>query len=186
MAMLRREREDLERLSRDRERLAKAAADQRAAELRADFQRQLAATYSFDQDSVWKEAMRVADEAVSHAQRVIADRCEELGIPASFAPGLNLYWHGRGENAIKDRRAELTKVAYTRIEALAKDAKLKIGLAASEIRVQLLSGSLETDEAKLFLRAMPTPEEMMPKIELRELEDAAAAAAKRREQWLLQ
>jgi len=50
--MIRRERKDLDRLSRDRERLAKAAA--RAAELKADFEQQIATVYSFDNDSVWK------------------------------------------------------------------------------------------------------------------------------------
>jgi hypothetical protein len=180
MTMQRREREDLERLSRDRERLAKGVVDQRAKELKAEFQNQLSACYSFDQDEVWKEVMRVANEAVSHAQRVVADRCKELGIPPEFAPGPgSIYWVERGENAMKDRRAELTKRAYTRIEAEAQKAKVKIGLAASEIRVQLLSGSLESEEAKRFLAAMPTAEEMMPKFTLREIEDAAAKAKDR-------
>jgi len=183
MAMQRREREDLERLSRDRERLAKAVVDQRAKELKAEFQDQLSACYSFDQDEVWKEAERIANEAVSQAQSVIADRCKQLGIPADFAPGLNLYWHARGQNASKDRRAELTKRADTRIDAEAQRAKVKIGLAASEIRVQLLSGSLESEEAKRFLASMPSAEEMMPKFTLREIEDAAAKAKQR---WMLQ
>jgi hypothetical protein len=181
--MLRREREDLERLSRDRERLAKAAADARAAELKADFEQQLATIYSFDQDEVWKEAHEVADQVARQGNSDIAKRCEQLGIPPKFAPSLNLGWRGRGENAITERRAELRKVAYTRIDALAKDAKTRISLAASEIRVQLVSGSLESDEAKKFLESMPTAADMMPKFSLKEIEDDAAKA---RPRWLLE
>lgn len=74
MAMLRREREDLERLSRDRERLAKAGVDARAAELKADFEQQLAAEYSWDQNEVWKVAYLRAEEVVRQANSDIVGR----------------------------------------------------------------------------------------------------------------
>ena len=47
-------------LVRKQEKLAKTAAAQRAAELRADFEAQLSAIYSYDQDQVWKQAHAAA------------------------------------------------------------------------------------------------------------------------------
>jgi hypothetical protein len=104
--MLRRERESLERLSRDVEQLAKADADVRAKELATDFEQQLAAIYSFDQQPVWEEAHRLADVAVNQAQSQIAEECVKLGIPQEFAPRISLRWDDSGANASKKRRAE--------------------------------------------------------------------------------
>jgi hypothetical protein len=53
---------------------------------------------------------------------------------------------------------------------MAKEAKKRASLNASDIRVQLLSGSLETEEAKEFLRTMPTAADLMPKFSLKEIE----------------
>lgn len=180
MTMPQHELNRLERMSRDQERADKARADARAAELKADFEEQISATYSFDQDEVWKEANKLAEEAVRNASRVIADRCQQLGIPKDFAPGLNLSWYGHGQNAMKDRRDELRKAACARIDALAKSAKAQIGMAASQCRVRLLSGSLESDDAKAFLASMPRPDDLMPKLALEEMEHT------RRKRWMLE
>ena len=50
------EREDLQRLVRQREKVLKAAARQRSAELLADFENQMGQEYSFDHDEVWEKA----------------------------------------------------------------------------------------------------------------------------------
>jgi hypothetical protein len=123
--MPRYEREMLERQTRDRERAAKVLTEERAAEMKADFERKLAASYSFDQDAVWKEAHRIAEEAMKQAKHLIAERCQQLGIPPQFSPGLDLYWRSRGENACSDRRAELRRVAYAEIEALGQERQGK-------------------------------------------------------------
>jgi hypothetical protein len=183
--MQRREREDLEKMSRDRERLAKAAADARAAELKANFEEQMAAQYSWDQDPVWKEAHALAAKATNEAEAAIKAQCAKLGIPPEFAPGLSLGWHGRGENAIKERRSEMRKVAYTRIESMVKDAKTKIGLACCEYRVKLMSGSLQSEEAKAFLESMPTVADLMPKLSLPKIQHVVDKAAEAyRQRWL--
>ena len=68
MSMTRTERTELGRLIRQRERVMKTAAAQRAAELRADFERQLAAEYQFDDDEVWKAATIAVKEVVRDAE----------------------------------------------------------------------------------------------------------------------
>jgi len=120
--MTKSEREDLQRLIRNREKVMKTAAVQRSAELLAEFEQQLASIYSWDQDEVWKEAHNAAVETVKATAQAIAERCEELGIPARFAPTISCSWSGRGENAIAQRRGELRSVARSRVDAIEKSA----------------------------------------------------------------
>ena len=156
------ERTDLARLIRHRERLAKSAASQRSAELLADAEHQLGAIYSFDDDETWAALHSSCDKAVKAAQVEIAKRCQELKIPKNFAPGLELRWYGRGENASKDRRAELRRMATTRIAAMEKSARTAIEGHSVEVQTELLAGGLTSDAAKLFLEKMPAVETLMP------------------------
>jgi hypothetical protein len=50
------EREALQVLIRQRERVLKSAAKQRSSELLADFENQLGSIYSYDNDNTWAEA----------------------------------------------------------------------------------------------------------------------------------
>src|SRR5262245_35972447 len=75
------EREDLQRLIRQREKVLKSAAKQRSAELIADFENQMGSEFSFDDDAVWERAAKATKHEVARAQKLIAARCRELGIP---------------------------------------------------------------------------------------------------------
>jgi hypothetical protein len=167
------ERDELARLCRRREKLAKAAATARASELRADFEKQMAAVYSFDRDEVWRRAYEVADAATEAANRAIADRCRTLGVPVEFAPSITTYWRSRGQNAVRERRDELRKVAYSRIDQKEKDAKFQIEQSSLEVQTRLVAGGLQSAEAKAFLDSMPTPEMLMPAFTVAEIEAAA-------------
>ena len=90
--MTKSEREDLQRLVRQRERVLTSAAKQRSAELLADFENQMGATYFADQDEVWKQVTEAAHQVVARAKEQIALRCREFGIPDQFAPSLSLSW----------------------------------------------------------------------------------------------
>jgi hypothetical protein len=116
--MTARERHDLAMLVRQRERVLKSAAQERSAELVADFERQLGTIYDWDQDEIWAQAHAVAQEMTLKASEAIARRCRELGIPKRFAPDLSLHWYGRGENAVGQRRTELRRMAVTEVKAL--------------------------------------------------------------------
>src|ERR1700729_1136347 len=99
------EREDLQRLIRQREKVLKSAAKQRSAELLADFENQMGSEFSFDQDEVWQKAAEEAAIEVRKAQQKVALRCRELGIPERFAPSLNIQWRNRGyDNVVKERK----------------------------------------------------------------------------------
>jgi hypothetical protein len=171
MSMTRGERTELIQLVRKREKVMKARAAERAAAMLADFDAATAKIYNFDEDEVWADAHKEAQAAIEMAQVQITARCKELGIPAEFAPGLSMYWHGRGQNAVRDRRVELRRAAKSRIEAIEKDANATIERLSLEAQTSILSNGLESDAAKSFLSALPPIEKLMPMIEHREIKE---------------
>jgi hypothetical protein len=74
------------------------------------FEEQLAKEFAFDEDATWKAAHEDPSAAVEAARCAIAERCEQCGIPKWARPELSVTWWERGENASKERRAELRKI----------------------------------------------------------------------------
>jgi hypothetical protein len=167
--MSRAEREDLQRLVRQREKVLKSAAKQRSAELIADFENQLGAEYSFDDDDVWREATQTAEQEIEKANSRIARRCAELGIPRRFAPSIRTQWFDRGENAVKGRRAELRKMAQSRIEAVERKAIVDIEQSCLEAQTQLAISGLTSDAARRFIEQLPSVEKLMPALSFGEV-----------------
>jgi hypothetical protein len=173
--MSRRDREDLAKLVRKREKLAKTKTESVAAERLADFEQQLASKYAPGDDPVWAELHQAADEAVTEADAKLGERCKELGIEDRFRPRVSAGWYSRGENAVAERRTELRAVAKSRIDADARVAKAEIERHSVEVQTQLISGGLESEEARRFLASMPTPQALMPAApSVAEIETAAA------------
>ena len=156
------ERADLGALVRRREKLHKTAAKQRSKELIADFEKQLDHHFSYDDDEIWKVAYASAEEATKKAQAIVAQQCRELGIPVEFAPSIQMGWAGQGENASKERRAELRRLAKTQIDALEAGAITEIERASVNQQTALIADGLTTEAANTFLEQMPTPETLMP------------------------
>jgi len=168
--MTQRDLESLLKVCRLRAKAAKDKTTELAAERRAEFEKQLATIFARDSDEVWKKLNEDADEFEAITNVKIAQRSRELGIPAAFAPRRSSYWAGRHENAGKDRRMELTKVAYRRIESDEKAAKAAIDAASGDIQLRLLADGLETAAAKAFLESMPAPEQLMPVFTVAEIQ----------------
>ena len=84
---------------------------------------QLASIYSFDQSEVWAQAHAAAEKALVEANAAIAENRRKLGIPERFAPGLVMGCYGRSENASRERRVELRRVAVARIAAIERDGR---------------------------------------------------------------
>jgi hypothetical protein len=177
-AMSRRDRDDLDKLARMRAQVAKANAAKRKAEPLADFEAQMATQYAYDDDEVWKAATEAADAAVKMAQQRIDERCAELGIPKAFRPGVNMYWHSRGENGVAQRRTELRRVATTQLDAMEKEARAAIDAKTSEVRAAILGGGLETAEARAFVESMPTAEALMPPLDIKAIRALRAESSR--------
>jgi hypothetical protein len=163
------EREELIRITKSRARLAKAGVDQHKAELLADFEQQMARMYD-PQEEAFQQVTQEAQEMVYNYNKLIEERCAELGIPAKLRPGLHISWFSRGENSTAGRRAELRRVAQTRLDAGAKRAKHQIDLAAQDVLEKLMVGSLGSVEARSFLESVPTADALMVPLSLPELE----------------
>jgi len=168
--MTKSEREDLQRLVRQREKVLKSAAKQRSTEVLADFENQMGQEYSFDDDHVWAEAAKIANATVSKAQEQIKVRCREIGIPDRFAPSISLGWHHRGYgNSLKERRDELRKMAQTAVEAQEQKAKTQIELSCLNAQEKLALAGLTSDAARGFIEALPSIADLMPRLSFAEI-----------------
>jgi hypothetical protein len=171
--MTKSERTELCALTRQREKLAKTAAAERAAELLADFEAQLARIYHFDDEPIWQASHEIARKALENTNAAIAARCEELGIPEEFAPALAMGWRGRNENSVKSRRDELRKVAVTHIAAMQKSAHTKIETHSVQLQSEIVANGLTSEVAKSFLERMPAIASLMPPLDAQALLNTA-------------
>jgi|SRR5271166_2973520 len=169
-AMTRAEREDLQRLVRQREKVLRSAAKQRSAELIADFENQLGSEYAFDDDAVWQKAVQEVEPEVRKAQAKVAVRCRELGIPERFAPSLSLRWNHRGyDNSIDKRKAELRRMAQAQVAAIEQKAFVEIEASCLEAQTNLALAGCTSDMARAFVESLPAIETLMPRLSYEEV-----------------
>lgn len=166
----RHETHDLSMIIKDRTKVLTRHAEAQAAACLADFEKQIATVYTFDQDEVWQKAHDKANEVARECAAKIAERCKELGIPRTFAPDISLSWHGRGENMMSHRRTELRRVAQSAIEAMKKAAITKIEKQALDLRTQVVAMGLLSADAKLFLESLAPVEDAMHTLDFAEIE----------------
>ena len=167
------ERQSLLVLLRQRERVAKADAAEYAATLMADFEAKLAAVYYPDDHPAWKTAHEAADKAAAEANAAVARVCRELGIPKAFAPGIRVGWYSRGENAAKERRVELRRVAQTEIAARVKRAQAAIARASVGAQERIIAAGLTSEAARTLLAELPTPQQLLPALDVGAIERLA-------------
>jgi hypothetical protein len=170
------EQADLLKLIRARERLHKAHVGERKAALIADLEDKLSAIYHYDNDDTWKAAMKEAKHVVSECQEKIAARCAEMGIPAEFAPGIDLGWHGRNQNACTSRRAELRKRGLAKIDELERKALVEITRLSVEAQTEVISHGIRSEAAVAFQQTLRPAEAVMLPLaedELKMLQGAA-------------
>jgi hypothetical protein len=70
---------------------------------------------------------------------------------------------------VRERRAELTRAAYRRIEEAQKQARLQIERSSLEFQTWLLAVGLESTDARALLEGMPKPEQLMPSLTVEEV-----------------
>ena len=164
------ERGELMRHSRRRESVAIDDAKARSEQLLADFEQAMATEFAAD-DERWRVKLaRVKALATEINEHIIAD-VREGGFPAEFAPGLSLSWVSRGENILKERRAELRKVAQTRLAAIERRAIAAIKRQSVEYEGLILTDGLASEAARALLAAMPKIEELMPPLNVADIQE---------------
>jgi hypothetical protein len=168
------------RLIKQRERVAKTAAEQRSAAMLAEFERQVSSLHNFATDEVWQAAAQAAADAAKKASEEIAARAKDLGIPDEFAPRIAFSWVQRGENAYTARRAELRRVAKAEIETIEKLARVQIEAQSVEAQTQVIANGLTSDAAIKFLEKMPAIDTLMPPLDVAAIQAKIAENARTR------
>jgi hypothetical protein len=167
--MTKAERDQLVKLARLRAKQAEREAEARQATLLAEVQDLLTAEFDAH-DRLWSDAVTVAEEALDKANAQIRLQCVDLGIPAGEAPQLSMGWRSRGPcYSDRERRAELRKLAETRLVALTKTAKAAIRDKLLDVETELIVGDLQSADAREFLASLPTVEALMPSLSIEDL-----------------
>jgi hypothetical protein len=174
------EREDLIRLVKQRERVAKTAAEQRSAAMLAEFEQQISALHSFNDNEVWMAATEAAISEAKKANEAIMAEATRLGIPKEFQPKLNFSWACRGQNEYGARRDELRRVAKAEIEALEKVARVQIESTSVAAQTEIIANGLNSEAALEFLNRLPAIESMMPALDVTSIQQKLAERARSR------
>lgn len=173
------EREDLIRLVKQREKVAKTAAEQRSAAMLAEFEQQVSALHDFATNEVWKAATDAAIEAAREANDKIAAEAERLGIPKEFRPKLNYSWARRGENEYRERHDELRRLAKAEIDALEKVARVQIESQSVAAQTEIIANGLNSQAAIEFLDKLPAIDSMMPTLDVTAIQAKLAERARK-------
>ena len=168
------ERSSILVLIRQRERVALADAREYAEVLMANFERKLATIYQPKDHPIWRQAHAAASKAAAEAQAQITATFRDLGIPEAWAPGLNVYWHGRGENASAERRSELRRVAQSETDKRLARAQAAIKRASVTAQETVIASGLTSEAAHALLASLPSIDQLMPALELEGVQAIAA------------
>jgi hypothetical protein len=163
------ERAELASVVRMRARVARADIDANKAKLLADFEEQIATKYAAD-DERWAQATAAAKRALAEAEKEVQRVCDQAGVPREFRPSMHMWWSSRGENASSERRAELRRVASSRLDAQTRRAKIEVDRAEASLRGELAAAALTSEQAKAWLERLPSVDELMPRLRLPEVE----------------
>jgi hypothetical protein len=168
---------------KDREKALKTKARYRAQELMAQFEKEISRIYYFDEDAVWDDAMKSAQEAIANATEMVRKHCTALGIPREFQPSLHgdLMWFDRGRNALNARRNELRRVAATQVNALETKACAKIEELSLDAQGEILKAGLESANAQKMIQNLRSASlsSLMPELNVQEMKKLVAPSRHR-------
>ena len=178
--MTKAERDDLVRLVKQREKVAKTAAEQRSSAMLAEFERKISETHTFNTNEVWTAAVEAAIAAAKECNEKVRAEADRLGIPAEFQPSLGFQWNRRGENEYQQRREELRRVAKAEIDALEKLARVEIETQSVAAQTEVIANGLSSADAVAFLEKLPPIEKMMPALDISAIQQKLADNMRRR------
>jgi len=115
----------------------------------------------------------LAEAGISKTSANDYERLRDLGIPPEWAPGITCGWYGRGDNALAERRAELRRVAKTEVDRRLKTAQAAIKRASVETQERIVVSGLSSEAARAMLAAMPTPQQLLPELDMEAVERIA-------------
>lgn len=165
------ERTELRSIVRQQFKVLRAEVEQRGAELVADLHEEIGARYT-EEDDAWGLAAHKAHEAVLEANRAVNDAYRELLGDAHVE---RMYVGAQLPAQPVRHRTVLKQAGAKRVEAQVKAALLGLDRQEADLLRTLAVGSIESDEARKFLEAIPAVSELVPVARLAELEAALEA-----------
>lgn len=165
------ERVELRSLIRQRFKVLRAEVEQRQSELHAELEQRIGEKFA-EQDKTWADAAFLISEAALEANRKANDIVRNLMGPD---------WQERRiVTAIEigkplQERQQLRREGMTRIDATVKAAKVHLDQQEVDLLTRLVSGALESEEARSFLGEIPTVSALVPVARLLELERSLKA-----------
>lgn len=169
MAITKSERAELRSLIRQQFKVLRADVAARQAELVAELEARIAAKYA-DHDKAWTDAMFLIKEAVNEANRKANDILRDV-MPDRYTDVSKEYEVVQARQIAKptQERTELRRHGTARIEAQVKAALLQLDRQETNLLARLVTGALESDEARAFLGEIPTVSALVPADRLLEL-----------------
>jgi hypothetical protein len=166
-----RERSDLSRLVRQRERVAKSEVKSRRARLKADAEQEMNTIFAA-KDALWKDLTALAQEGMRTINAQLAARACEVGIPKAMGhPRLELGWRTIGrEYGDRDRRSEIRKMIDSRLADMEASSLAEIEQRSLGAQTEILAGGLTSEAARAVLASLPSVEALMPPLDLGALE----------------
>lgn len=168
-AMTAKEREALGQAVRLKMRVCKAEIDRRCAIQKANMEKELTGQFNAEDEDL----AAILAEARAHIDRLqgeIFELCKARGVRRVFAPQLHASFSYRGENAIKDRRAELRKLGEANIDAKRKQAWQAVEAWGAQSQIDLIGDGLTTADARAFLEKLPSVDALLPPVTLADID----------------
>jgi hypothetical protein len=166
--MTAKERDALREVVRLNGRVAKTAIDEYAATLRSRMEENLSRIFDED-DERWSELVAHAKQVSHEADEKLKAIAKASGIPMENAPGFACAFINRGRYGLKDRRDEVRRAGNAEIDARVKKARAHLERALAAKHTELLAGALTSANARAVLASMPTPEQLLPPMEKRDI-----------------
>ncbi len=163
------ERNALLKLIARNARVAAADVDSLAAERYADFERQATKIWEAQELGVKQlidDANTQLRPAVALIQRLVTERCDELGIVPELQPEVNGHVRVYSHFTSTQRQSELRRLAKAEIEAGRKRAKVEIERARSEIEAKALTTAIASDEGRAMLAQLPSADALLPALDV--------------------
>ena len=157
---------------RDRARVLRTHAEEQAAAYRLEAEDQINQLFDWAQADIWRKAIAAANEVIDGATELIARKCEALGIPTEYAPGLSVDLTNRGQALIDKRKAELRRAAKLKIDSMLKASLTQIDQEALDHRTKVVQNSALSPEAQAFIETFKPIDETMKQLSISDIEKA--------------
>lgn len=172
MGMSRGERDELRRVVRQQFKVLRAEVEQRRKELAAEAASRVRDRFA-DGDKLVADLNWRIDQIVDQAQKDIRALMETLTdeqkAPLGWMAGSSRLSPPR-LGAKREDQTALNRVLSTGIDAEVHTALLKLERQEADLNRQLAVGLIESEEAREFLRAIPSVSELVPASRLAEIE----------------